>query len=352
MTLEACKKAIEPLCARSMQEAHTYFSNIAIPLGSLGRLQDSIIQLAGIQRCAHPSIGQRTVAVFCADNGVVAQGVTQCGQEVTAIVTENLNRAQTSVCRMAARTGVQVLPVDIGVAQDVTGENIMHRKIAYGTEDMTKGAAMSREDCIRAIEVGIEMAEYCHTRGDQLVAVGEMGIGNTTTTSAVTAVLTGRAVQDVTGRGAGLSTEGLERKVEAIRSAIAKNQPDAQDPIDVLSKVGGFDLAGITGFYLGAAAKGLPIVADGVITAAAALCAVRICPAVRDYILFSHTSEEPAGQILLDTLEAKPFITAGMRLGEGTGAVAAIALLDLAFSVYDEMPCFADTAIEAYQPLT
>lgn len=352
MTLEACKKAIGPLCARSMQEAHTYFSNIAIPLGSLGLLQDAIIQLAGIQRCAHPSIGQRTVAVFCADNGVVAQGVTQCGQEVTAIVTENLNRAQTSVCRMAARTGVQVLPVDIGVAQDVTGENIMHRKIAYGTEDMTKGAAMSREDCIRAIEVGIEMAEYCERRGDQLVAVGEMGIGNTTTTSAVTAVLTGRAVQDVTGRGAGLSTEGLERKVEAIRSAIAKNQPDAQDPIDVLSKVGGFDLAGITGFYLGAAAKGLPIVADGVITAAAALCAVRICPAVRDYILFSHTSEEPAGQILLDTLEAKPFITAGMRLGEGTGAVAAIALLDLAFSVYDEMPCFADTAIEAYQPLT
>lgn len=352
MTLEACKEAIEPLCVRSMQEAQAYFSNLAIPLGSLGLLQDAIVQLAGIQRCAHPSIGQRTVVVFCADNGVVAQGVTQCGQEVTAIVAENLNRAQTSVCRMAARTGVQVLPVDIGVARDVTGENIMRRKIAYGTKDMTKGAAMSREDCIRAIEVGIEMAEYCHKRGDKLTAVGEMGIGNTTTTSAVTAVLTGRAVQEVTGRGAGLSTEGLERKVEAIRCAITKNEPDASDPIDVLAKVGGFDLAGITGFYLGAAAHGLPIVADGVITAAAALCAVRICPAVRDYILFSHISGEPAGQSLLDVLGAKPFITAGMRLGEGTGAVAAIALLDLAFSVYDEMPCFADTAIEAYQPLT
>ena len=352
MTLEACKKAIKPPCARSMQEAHAYFSSIAIPLGSLGLLQDAIIQLAGIQRCAHPSITQRTVVVFCADNGVVAQGVTQCGQEVTALVAENLNRSQTSVCRMAARTGVQVLPVDIGVARDVTGEHILRRKIAYGTQDMTKGPAMSREDCIRAIEVGIEMAEYCYKRGDRLVAVGEMGIGNTTTTAAITAVLTGSAVEDVTGRGAGLSTEGLKRKIEAIRHAIAKNKPDASDPIDVLSKVGGFDLAGITGVYLGAAAQGLPIVADGVITAAAALCAVRLCPTVRDYILFSHTSGEPAGQILMDALGAKPFLTAGMRLGEGTGAVAAIALLDLAFSVYDEMPCFANTAIEAYQPLT
>ncbi len=351
MTFEQCKKAIQPACAHSKAEAERYFASIAIPLGSLGRLQDAIVQIAGAQRQAHPSIKQRTVAVFCADNGVVAQGVTQCGQEVTALVTENLNRAQTSVCRMAKRAGVQVLPIDIGVARDVVGDKLMHRKIAYGTQDMTQGAAMAREDCIRAIEVGIEMAIFCKKRGDALVAVGEMGIGNTTTTAAVAAVLTGADVEQITGRGAGLSTEGLVRKVDAIGRAIAYNAPDALDPIDVLSKVGGFDLAGITGFYLGAAAHGLPIVADGVITVAAALCAVRLCPAVRDYILFSHASQEPAGQILLDTLDAKPFITAGMRLGEGTGAVAAITLLDLAFSVYDEMPCFADTAIEAYQPL-
>ncbi len=351
MTLEQCIKAIEPPCAGSQAEAERYFSSLAIPLGSLGRLQDAIVQLAGVQRTAHPCIAQRTVAVFCADNGVVAQGVTQCGQEVTAIVTENLDRAQTSVCRMAARAHVQVLPVDIGVAREVTGEKIIPRKIAYGTQDMTKGAAMSRADCIRAIEVGIEMATLCRRRGDTLLAVGEMGIGNTTTTAAVTAVLTGAAVETVTGRGAGLSSAGLARKVQAIRRAIACNAPDPEDPIDVLSKVGGLDLAGIMGFYLGAAAQGLAVVADGVITAAAALCAVRLCPTVRDYILFSHVSDEPAGRILLDALDAKPFLTAGMRLGEGTGAVAAIALLDLAFSVYDEMPCFAETAIEAYQPL-
>lgn len=352
MTLEQTIAAIRPLCAQSAEEAKQYFSSIAIPLGSLGMLQDAIVQIAGIQHQAHPKISQRSVAVFCADNGVVAQGVTQCGQDVTAIVTENLNRAQTSVCRMALHTNVRVLPIDIGVACDVQGEKIIRRKIAYGTQDMTQAPAMTREDCIRALEIGIEMAEKCKADGDHIVAVGEMGIGNTTSTAAVTAVLTGRPVTEVTGRGAGLSTEGLHRKIAAIEKAIALNQPDPSDVVDVISKVGGFDIAGITGFYLGAAAQGMPIVADGVITAAAALCAVRLCPAVQDYIIFAHESQEPAGRVLLDTLSVHPFITAGMRLGEGTGAIAAIALLDLAFAVYDEMPCFADTAIEAYQPLT
>lgn len=352
MTLEQTIQSIQPLCVRSMKGATQYFSSIAIPLGSLGQLQDAIVQLAGIQRQIHPEIKQRSVVVFCADNGVVAQGVTQCGQEVTAIVTENLNRAQTSVCRMSQHAQVRVLPVDIGVARDVQGEKIIHRKIAYGTKDMTLEPAMTREECIRALEVGIEMAEKCKADGDQLTAVGEMGIGNTTSTAAITAVLTGHSVDAVTGRGAGLSSAGLQRKIAAIETAIARNRPNPDDVIDVIAKVGGFDIAGITGFYLGAAAQGLPIVADGVITAAAALCAVRLCPQVRDYIIFSHESQEPAGKILLEALKVHPFITAGMRLGEGTGAIAAIVLLDLAFAVYNEMPSFADTAIEAYQPLT
>ena len=352
MILEQVMRQIQPLCAQSMAEARQYFSSIAIPLGSLGLLEDAIVQIAGIQQQAHPNISHRSVAVFCADNGVVAQGVTQCGQDVTAIVTENLDKEQTSVCRMALHTGVRVLPIDIGVACDITGQKIIRRKIAYGTKDMTQEAAMTREQCVQALEIGIEMAQKCKDDGDQITAVGEMGIGNTTSTAAVTSVLTGYAPADVTGRGAGLSSDGLARKISAIEQAIARNRPDPTDPIDVLSKVGGFDIAGITGFYLGAAANRMPIVADGVITAAAALCAVRLCPALRDYIIFSHESKEPAGKLLLDALHVQPFITAGMRLGEGTGAVAAIALLDLAFSVYNEMPCFADTAIEAYQPLT
>ena len=205
---------------------------------------------------------------------------------------------------------------------------------------------------MQAIETGIAVAEQCASDGYQLLCVGEMGIGNTTTTAAVSAVLLGRDPADVTGRGAGLSSEGLRRKVDAIARGIALHHPDPADPVDVLAKVGGFDLAGIAGLYLGAAAHGIPIVADGVITAAAALCAVRLCPAVRPYILFSHQSDEPAGRLLLDAMDARPFITAGMRLGEGTGAVAAVALLDLALAVYREMLCFDEASIEAYQPLT
>lgn len=351
MKLESTIKAIRPLCSQSMQQAKDYFSSIAIPLGSLGHLQDAIIQIAGIQQCTHPQISKRSVAVFCADNGVVAQGVTQCGQEVTAIVTENLSRGQTSVCRMAEHTGVRVLPVDIGVACDVTGEHILSRKIAYGTKDMSQQPAMTCAECVKALETGIEISELCKNDGDTLVAVGEMGIGNTTSSAAVTAVLTGKSPTETTGYGAGLSNAGLARKIAAIEQAIAVNHPNPEDPIDVLAKVGGFDLAGITGFYLGAAAQRLPIIADGVITAAAALSAVRICPTVRDYILFSHQSSEPASKILLQVLRAQPFISAQMHLGEGTGAVAAIALLDLAFAVYNEMPSFADIAMEAYQPL-
>lgn len=352
MNLNAAIAAVRPLCADSMAGARRRFQNIAIPLGSLGLLEDAILQLAGIQRRPGPEIGKRAVAVFCADNGVVAQGVTQCGQDVTAIVTENLDKAQTSVCRMALHAGVDVIPIDIGVARDVTGETIRKCKVAYGTQDFTQAPAMTRAQCVQAIETGIAVAERCASDGYQLLCVGEMGIGNTTTTAAVSAVLLGRDPADVTGRGAGLSSEGLRRKVDAIARGIALHHPDPADPVDVLAKVGGFDLAGIAGLYLGAAAHGIPIVADGVITAAAALCAVRLCPAVRPYILFSHQSDEPAGRLLLDAMDARPFITAGMRLGEGTGAVAAVALLDLALAVYREMLCFDEASIEAYQPLT
>lgn len=352
MNYQQTINSIQPLCEESMNGARCRFSNIAIPLGSLGLLQDAIIQLAGIQRKVKPEIGKRAVVVFCADNGVVAQGVTQCGQEVTAIVTENLDRAQTTVCLMAEKAGVDVIPVDIGVARDVVGEKIRKCKIMYGTKDMSQEPAMTREQAIRAIEVGISIAEECKATGYELLCVGEMGIGNTTSTAAVTASLLGLPAEQVTGRGAGLSSEGLRNKIHAIERAIAHNQPDPSDPIDVLHKVGGLDICGMVGLYLGGAACGLPVVVDGVIACAAALSAVRLCPTARDYMLVSHESEEPAGAVLLKALHAKPFITAGMRLGEGTGAVAAVALLDLALAPYLGMVSFEETNIEAYQPLT
>ncbi len=352
MNLAETISSIQPLCEKSLRAAGNRFQTLAIPLGSLGLLQDAVVQLAGIQRTEMPVIGKGAVVVFCADNGVVAQGVTQCGQEITATVTENMNAGKSSVCLMAARLGMDVFPVDIGIAREVQGEKIIRRKLMNGTNDFTEKPAMTHEICAEAIGIGIEMARRCARNGYNILCAGEMGIGNTTTASAVSAAFLGLPPEAVTGRGAGLSSEGLARKTEVICKALALQQPDPADPIDVLSKVGGLDIAGMTGLYLGGALCGMPVVMDGVISAAAALAAVRLCPLARGYILPSHQSAEPAGKLLLEELDAKPFLTAGMRLGEGTGAVAAVGLIDLALTVYREMASFNDAGIEAYQPLS
>lgn len=352
MTLFEALKAIKEPCKESVAGAERRFGQIAAPLGALGLLQDAVIQLAGAQRKVLPEIDRRAVVVFCADNGVVAQGVTQCGQEVTATVAENLSRSMTSVCLMAKHENVEVIPVDIGVARKVGGEKLIDRKIAFGTKDMTLEPAMSRDEAIRALEVGIEMAEMCAENGIQILCAGEMGIGNTTSSAAVTSALLSVEPAVVTGRGAGLSSAGLERKICAIERALDRAKTDSNDVIGVLSEVGGFDIAGMAGLYIGGALCGIPSVVDGVIAQVAALVAVRLCPAVRGYLLFSHRSAEPASKLLLAEMDAHPYIDAGMRLGEGTGAVAGLALLDLGLAVYRGMPAFDDIAIDAYVPLT
>ncbi len=351
MKLAETIQSIQPPCAESIAGATHRFGQIAAPLGALGLLQDAVIQLAGAQRRIIPEIDRRAVVVFCADNGVVAQGVTQCGQEVTATVAENLSRDMTSVCLMAKHENVEVIPVDIGVARKIGGEKLVDRKVDFGTKDMTLEPAMTREQAVRALEVGIELAEQCAAHGMQILCGGEMGIGNTTSSAAVTAALLGVEPSVVTGRGAGLSSEGLDRKIRAIERALARAQVDASDPVAVLSEVGGFDIAGIAGLYLGGARCGIPSVVDGVIAQVAALVAVRLCPAVRGYLLFSHKSAEPASKLLLAEMEASPYIDAGMRLGEGTGAVAGLALLDLGLAVYRGMPAFDEIEIDAYVPL-
>ncbi len=352
MTLTETISAIRPLCEKSMRAAETRFQSLAIPLGSLGLLEDAVVQLAGAQRTALPEIGRRAAVVFCADNGVVAQGVTQCGPEVTATVTENMDAGKSAVCRMAARLGADVFPVDIGVMREVQGGHILRRKLMHGTRDFTVEPAMTRETCVKAVETGIDLAGFCAVRGYHILCAGEMGIGNTTTAAAVSAAFLGLPPEQVTGRGAGLSGEGLARKTEAVRRGLALHQPAPHDPIGVLAAVGGLDIAGMAGLYLGGALYGVPVVMDGVISAAAALAAVRLCPLANGYILPSHQSAEPAGRLLLEALGAKPFLTAGMRLGEGTGAMAALGLLDLALTVYREMASFGDAGIEAYQPLS
>ena len=351
MTLGEVIQGIVPADQEAMSRAKARWDSIAKPLGSLGLLEDAVIRVAGMTGSPDVDLSRRAVVVMCADNGVVARGVTQTGQEVTAIVAENMSSGDTSVCAMSRAAGAEVVPVDVGVARPLTGARIVQRNIRRGTADMTLGPAMTREEAVRAVLTGVEIARELRGRGVRLLATGEMGIGNTTTSSAVAAVLLGKPAEDMTGRGAGLSSEGLQRKIQAIETAIAVNRPDPADALDVLHKVGGLDIAGLAGVFLGGALCRTPVLVDGFISSVAALVAARLCPDCSGYMLGSHASEEPASQLVLAELGLRPFLYAGMRLGEGTGAVAVMPLLDMGLAVYREMTTFEDTNIEAYQPL-
>ena len=349
MTLEETMQKIRPVDAAAMAAAKQHWDGLGKPLGSLGRLEKALIQIAGIQRTGDVHIDRKALVIMCADNGVVEEGVTQCGQEVTATVAENFLDEKSCVAIMCRRAGTKICPVDIGMAVDTP--RVEKRKIAYGTKNMAKEPAMTREQAVAAIEVGIAKAEELHAQGYEMLATGEMGIGNTTTSSAMTAVYLGLDVEIVTGRGAGLSSHGLQRKIHAIKQAIAVNQPDPEDPLDVLAKVGGLDIAGMCGLFLGGAAQQMPVVMDGFISQVAALTAMRLVPECADYILASHVSEEPGANILLKALEKDAFLNCGMRLGEGSGAVALFPILDFASDIYHKMSTFVQADIVEYQPL-
>ena len=256
---------------------------------------------------------------------------------MTAIVAENFTRRATSTCLMAELAGVDLYPVDIGMAVDVPAVTRTEYKIMNGTKDMLLEPAMSREQAAEAVLTGLKIAEKLAADGYNLLATGEMGIGNTTTSSAVASVLLGKNVEEVTGRGAGLSSEGLNRKIEVIRAAVAKHRPDRGDILDVLSKVGGLDIAGLAGVF------------DGFISSVAALCAARMCPAAADSMMPSHRSGEPAGGMVLEELHLSPYIDCNMSLGEGSGAVAAISLLEMGLKVYREMSTFEEIHVEQYE---
>ena len=352
MTLEQVLERIPPLDAEAMAQAKQHWDALAKPLHGLGDLEDILIRIAGICRTPRIDLRNKAVVVMCADNGVVAEGISQSGQDVTQIITENLGKGTSTVCHMACAAGADVIPVDIGVASDIHGSGVVHRKIARGTHNFAKQPAMSRDQAVQAIGVGIETALLCKQHGYDVVATGEMGIGNTTSTAAVTAALLHAPVELVTGRGSGLTSEGLRRKIQVVTRALEQWQPNQHDPIDILSKVGGYDLCGLTGLFLGGALCGLPMIIDGVISSAAALCAVRLCPTVRDYLIASHHTAEPAGVLLEQALDVKPMIDAHMALGEGTGAVLLFGMLDAAASLYTNGNTFDDSNIEAYQPLS
>jgi len=341
---------ITPLDTEAIAQAKAHWENLAIPIGSLGLLEQAIIRIAGLTGDSNVRINKRAVLVLCADNGVVSEQVTQSGSDITSLVAGNIARGKSSVCLMAAAAHATVVPVDIGMITPVDTPGLLDRRIAHGTGNIAVGPAMTRQQAISAIQIGIDLVRMQKEQGCTILATGEMGIGNTTTSSAVASVLLGRTVPQVTGRGAGLSDAGLQRKIFVIEQAISCNVPDPENALDTLQKVGGFDIAGMAGIFIGGAIYRVPILIDGFISAVSALAASRMCPSCRCAMLASHVSAEPAAAMVLNALELKPLITAGLRLGEGTGAVCALPLLDMALAVYHGMSTFSDNGMEAYTP--
>ena len=362
MEFKEALRMVRDLDKKSIDECSKRWDSIAKPLKSLGLLEEAIIKIAGITKSSKVSLDKKALIIMCADNGVVEEGVTQTGQEVTANVTENFTNEKATVSIMSKSIGVDVFPIDIGIYRDMDRAlsedeeikpfHILNRKIAYGTNNMIKGPAMSRENALEAIKIGIDLVGYLKKCGYDIVATGEMGIGNTTTSSAIASVLLNEPVEKVTGKGAGLTSSGLEKKINVIKESIRLNNPDCNDPIDVLAKVGGYDIAGLVGIFIGGAVFNIPVVIDGFISAVAALVASRINPKINQYMIPSHVSKEPAGKMILDALGLKPFITCEMCLGEGSGAVALLPILDMACTVYNKMSSFNDIGIEEYKPLS
>lgn len=330
------------------QQAKAHWDGIAKPLNGLGHFEDMVVKIAGLTGKSQVSISKRAVVVVCADNGVVVEGVTQTDASVTATMAGQIRDHRSSVCLMAASARADVFAVDMGMLTRVDGVEGCH--IADGTGNIAVEPAMSKEQACQAIAYGMELVKGYAEQGYELLATGEMGIGNTTTSSAVASVLLHMPVETVTGRGAGLSDAGLQRKCDAIRRAVAVNQPNPADALDVLAKLGGFDIAGMVGVFLGGALYSVPVLIDGLISSISALIAARLCPNSRCAMLASHTSAEPAATAILEELGLTAILHADMKLGEGTGAVCMIPLLDMVLSVYHNSAAFADTGIEQYQP--
>ena len=329
-------------------KARARWDSVAKPLHSLGTLEDYIVQIAGIQQTADVRLDRRCALVFCGDHGVVEEGVSQSGSEVTALVAKSIAEGTGNINLMADAANTDVFAADMGMLVPVPGT--LDLRVGAGTANMTRGPAMTREQAEQAVQRGIDLIGRMKEKGYQIAVIGEMGIGNTTASSAIASVLLGLPAEAVTGRGAGLSDAGLIRKTAAITRAIELNQPDPSDPMDVLAKLGGFELAGMTGAYLGGYLHHLPTVTDGMIPNVCALLAARLCPAAASSILPGHVSREPADRKILDALGMKPVIDAGMALGEGTGGVLLLPLLDMALRVYHGTHTFEGLGMKAYTP--
>lgn len=343
LELKSLLEKITPPDEAAMSAAKIRQDQLAKPPESLGRLEELSIQLAGITGKVHNTMEHPHLLVFAADNGVVEEGVSSAPQSVTLMQTINLTRAKTGASTLCKEFGVGITVCDVGVNAENRDPAVLNRKIAFGTGNIVKGPAMTREQAISAILTGAGLA--IHTEADG-IGIGEMGIGNTTTSSAILSVLLDLPVEAVTGRGGGITDEAFQVKKDVIRRAIALNRPDKNDVVDVLSKVGGFDLAAMCGAFLGAAASKRPVVIDGFISVVAALCAVRLNPLVRHYLVPSHASFEIGYKLAMEEMGLQPILLLGMRLGEGSGCPLAFQVLRAACSIINHMATFQQAGID------
>jgi nicotinate-nucleotide--dimethylbenzimidazole phosphoribosyltransferase len=345
-TLDRVLKAIRPLDETAMAAARARQDALTKPQGSLGRLEELSIQLAGIQGKTMPQIKTKAIITMAGDHGVVAEKVGNWPQEVTAQMVYNFLRGGAGINVLGRHVGARVVVVDMGVATELKPHpELLSRKVAFGTKNMALGPAMTREQAVTAVKTGIDVINAEVAKGLDIVGTGDMGIGNTTASSAVCAAITGEAAEKVTGRGTGINDKQLKHKIAVVKRALEVNHPDPNDPVDVLSKVGGFEIGGLAGVMLGAAAHRIPVVIDGFISGAAALIATALAPQLKGYLIAAHVSAEAGHRLLLTHLGLTPLLDLGMRLGEGTGAALGIFLAEAAARILSEMATFAEASV-------
>lgn len=337
---------IRPIKEEYYRRAQEWLDTLTKPKGSLGRLEEFAKRYVAIKEDLQPRIERKVVVVFVGDHGVVEEGVSAYPKEVTYQMVLNFLNGGAGINAIARHVGCEVKVVDIGVDHDFGSvSGLISKKIAYGTNNMALMPAMQREQALQALSVGMEIAQECSSAGVDIIGTGDMGIGNTTPSSAITAVMTKKPVEEVTGRGTGIDDETHIRKIETIRKAIEVNKPNPSDPIDVLSKLGGLEIAGIAGLILGAAIHRIPVVIDGFISGAGALIATRLNPYVRGYMFAAHRSHEIGHGVLFETMGLSPILDLSMRLGEGTGAALGISLIEAGLRVYGEMSTFSKAGV-------
>jgi nicotinate-nucleotide--dimethylbenzimidazole phosphoribosyltransferase len=347
MSFENIIEKIHPLNQSAMQAARERQNQLTKPSGSLGRLEEISIQLAGITGENIPQIKNKVIIVMASDHGVVAEGVSAYPQEVTPQMVLNFLHGGAAINVLANHIGAKVVVVDMGVANEINTDDkkLIQRKIGLGTMNMLKGPAMKREQAEESVQSGIEISLEEISKGADIIGTGDMGIGNTTPSAAIACALMNVSPEKITGRGTGVDDDGLKRKISAIEKSLQMNKPNPKDGLDVLSKVGGFEIGGLAGVMIGAASKNIPVMVDGFISTAAAMIAVTIAPVCKDYLIFAHRSKENGHALMLEWLGVKPLFDFDMRLGEGTGAALGISIAEAACKILSEMATFGEAGV-------